>query len=138
MIFCPNTRIGLARGRLPVILCMPLHAVLLALVPALSSIGCGGGLVACYGFHFADAGAAPRRKEETMSLRPRALATALASLPFYVMSSLMPARAAAGHTGLPGRAALVQQAFEDLAPPTGGPFIYVSAAGNDANSGLGH
>ena len=71
-----------------------------------------------------------------MSLRPRALATALACLLFCVLSSLMPARAAAGHTGLPGRAALVQQAFEDLAAPTGGPVIYVSAAGNDANSGL--
>ena len=76
-----------------------------------------------------------------MSLRSRTLAAALAYLPFYVLSylmpaSLMPARAAAGHIGLASRSALVRQTSEDLLPPTGGPVIYVSNAGNDANSGL--
>ena len=70
-----------------------------------------------------------------MSTRPRVLAAALACLPFYVLSSLMPARAAAGHGGLPVRVALVRQAFEDLPAPSGGPTIYVSTTGNDANDG---
>ena len=70
-----------------------------------------------------------------MSIRPRVLVAALACLPISLASCLTPARAAAGHGAIPGRAALVRQFPGDLPPPTGGPVIYVSTTGSDSSDG---